>query len=319
MKKILILLMVVAGFYSCSQMDQREKEIAAIDVDLEVKRFDLAFAAAGQNDLPVLKEQFPYLFPAQFADSVWYKRMEDTLQQELLIEVSNKFSGFDSQTNTLETLFKHVHYYFPNLTIPDVVTVTSDVDYRNRVIYADSLLLIGLDNYLGADHRFYEGIQQYIRKNLEPERIPVDVAEQVALRLVSGPENRSFLAKVIYFGKLHYLMQQLLPEASGAAVMGYTENEFAWVQANESEIWRYFIDRDLLFSTDSKLDQRFLNPAPFSKFYLELDHDSPGRVGRYIGWQIVSAYMENNEVSLQQMLGEPAEKIFNDSRFKPLK
>lgn len=114
-------------------------------------------------------------------------------------------------------------------------------------------------------------------------------------------------------------MQELLPGQPAAAVISYTEDQYAWARANESEIWRYFVDRDLLFSTDSKLEQRFLSPAPFSKFYLELDSESPGMLGRYIGWRIVEAYMENNEVSLQQMLEKPAEEIFNDSRFKPLK
>lgn len=318
MKNILILWIVIC-FVSCADTDKREKEIAAMDINLEVKRFDLAFASADRKDLPVLKEKFPYLFPAQFADSVWYHRMEDSLQQELFAEVRGKFSGFDSQTKSLTNLFKHVKYYFPQVNTPKVITVTSDVDYRNRVIYADSLLLIGLDNYLGEDHKFYEGIQQYIRRDFIPERIAVDVAEELSARMVPMPENRTFLAKMLYHGKRYFLMQRLMPARPPEAIIGYTENEYAWVRANEDEIWRYFIDRDLLFATDSKLEQRFLAPAPFSKFYLELDNESPGRVGRYMGWRIVEAYMENNEVSLQQMLEKPAEEIFNDSRFKPLK
>ena len=318
MKKLLILCCVL-GLIGCSSRDEREKEIAALDVDLQVKRFDLAFASADRKDLPVLKEKFSYLFAPEYTDSVWYSKMEDSLQQELFSEVSGKFSGFDSQTQSLTSLFKHLKFYFPGLTVPKVITVTNDVDYRNRVIYVDSLLLIGLDNYLGADHRFYEGIQQYIKKDFEPERIVVDVAEEVSRRLVPLPGNRTFIAKMIYHGKRLYLMQQLIPEQPGEALMAYTEQEYAWVRANESEIWRYFVDRDLLFSTDSKLEQRFLAPAPFSKFYLELDSESPGRVGQYMGWRIVQAYMENNEVSLQQMLEKPAEEIFNDSRFKPLK
>ncbi|WP_224488900.1 gliding motility lipoprotein GldB [Robertkochia flava] len=318
MKKILLLCFVLS-LLSCSNADKREKEIAALEVDLRVKRFDLAFASADRKDLPVLKAKFPYLFPAQFADSVWYHRMEDSLQQELFAEVRGKFSGFDSQTKSLADLFRHLKYYFPGVSTPQVITVTSDVDYRNRVIYADSLLLIGLDNYLGEDHRFYEGIQQYIKKDFVPERIVVDASEEVSRRLVPMPRNRTFIAKMLYYGKLRYIMHQLLPEQPEEAIMAYTEAEYAWVRANESEIWRYFVDRDLLFSTDAKLEQRFLAPAPFSKFYLELDNESPGRVGQYIGWRIIEAYMENNEVSLQQMLEKPAEEIFNDSRFKPLK
>jgi hypothetical protein len=54
-------------------------------------------------------------------------------------------------------------------------------------------------------------------------------------------------------------------------------------------IWRYFIDKQLLYSDDQKLIPRFINPAPFSKFYLEIDNESPGKV-ELIGWQIVNSY-----------------------------
>jgi len=76
----------------------------------------------------------------------------------------------------------------------------------------------------------------------------------------------------------------------------------------------------LLFSTDSKLPSRFINPAPFSKFYIEdVDADSPGRLGQYIGWQIVRAYMDQNDVSLKEMLIKSTEEIFNNTKFKPRK
>jgi hypothetical protein len=67
-----------------------------------------------------------------------------------------------------------------------------------------------------------------------------------------------------------------------------------------------------LYSDDQKLIPRFINPAPFSKFYLEIDNESPGKVGD-IGWQIVNSYMKNNEVSLQQLLRTNAQEIFEKS------
>ena len=75
-----------------------------------------------------------------------------------------------------------------------------------------------------------------------------------------------------------------------------------------------------MYSTDSKLPGRFINPAPFSKFYLvEIDNESPGKIGQYMGWQIVKAYMKNNEVSLKELLTTSPEDVFNNSQFKPNK
>ena len=67
------------------------------------------------------------------------------------------------------------------------------------------------------------------------------------------------------------------------------------------------------------LANRFMDPAPFSKFSLELDNESPGRLGRYMGWQIVRAFMNNNEVKLNQLLNLSAEEIFKKSNYKPKK
>jgi len=59
---------------------------------------------------------------------------------------------------------------------------------------------------------------------------------------------------------------------------------------------------------------------PFSKFRLELDSESPGRLGRYVGWQIVRAFMDKNpEVTLTELLDIPADEIFKKSNYKPEK
>jgi uncharacterized protein YjaZ len=84
-------------------------------------------------------------------------------------------------------------------------------------------------------------------------------------------------------------------------------------------MWRYFIENELLYDNDQKLNNRFINPAPFSKFYLEIDNESPGRVGAWVGWQIVRSYMKNNEVPLPELLKMSPKEIFEKSKYKPKK
>jgi uncharacterized protein YjaZ len=79
------------------------------------------------------------------------------------------------------------------------------------------------------------------------------------------------------------------------------------------------MQEQLLYSTDSKLPSRFINTAPFSKFYLEIDNESPGRVGTWVGWQIVRTFMNNNDVNLQQLLQMDPIEIFQNSKYKPKK
>ena len=313
----LLLLFLFATLLSCADDDRREEEIAAIPVELEVQRFDQRFAAATADSLPALKREFPFLFPRQYPDILWVEKMNDSIQLELDMAVASEFPDLQETERELERLFQHINYYFPQRKIPRVITLTSDVDYRNQVVWADSLMLVALDTYLGMDHPLYIGVQDYIKKEMRREQIAVDAAEAFAQTLVPRPSSRNFLAHMIYYGKILYLNDILLPFKTNAQKMTYLPEEYQWAEANEDQIWRYFVEKELLYSSESELQTRFLLPAPFSKFYLELDAEAPPRLGQFIGWQIVRQYMEKAEVSVEEMIHADAETIFNKSKYKP--
>ena len=318
-KAIFLVLIPIIIFCSCNRNDKLADEVAKINVDVKVNRFDREFAEAKPTDIPSLKEKYPYLFPANYPDSIWAAKLQDTLQLEVMDEVGKSFPDFVSEKEDVEWLFRYIKYYFPNYKIPRVVTVTSEVDYNNRIILTDSLLLVGLDNYLGSSHKFYQGISRYIANDLDKQYLTRDMASAFAKTVVAPPRDRTFLSQLVYYGKELYLMQQLMPQKNDAVIIGYAPDDLEWANVNEEQIWRYFIERELLYSTNSKLGPRFLDPAPFSKFELELDNESPGKIGRYIGWQIVKSFMDNNNVTLQEMLTLPEEELFKRSGYKPRK
>lgn len=302
-------------FIGCGNDEKIAEEINKIHVNLKISRFDNEFANATASDIPKLRKEYPYLFPAP--DSVWIAKLEDSLQIELRGEVKKEFMHLDPETTDIELLFKHIKYYFPTYELPKIITVTNDVDYNNRIILADSLLLIGLDNYLGPEHKYYAGMQNYIAADMNRDFMVSNIASSFANKVVPKSQERSFLSQIIYYGKVLYLKDRIMPFQSDAQKITYSEDELAWAQANEEPIWRYFIEREMLFSTDNNLSLKFIDHAPFSKFGLELDNESPGGIGRYMGWQIVRSFMEKNEVSLQQLLKLPAEEIFKKSNYKP--
>ncbi len=319
MKKTGIILVALLFLISCKNESQLEKEIAQVDVDLKIERFDLAFANASTNDLPKLKETFPFLFSPRIPDSIWVEQMTDTLQRHLYAEVEKTFSDFDEVHDDIQRLFQHLKYYDHTFTEPRVVTVTSNVDYRNKTIVTDTIVIIALDTYLGADHEFYADIPRYVTQNMNKSEIVSDLASNYASKYIFQSERKSLLDEMIYFGKQLYFKDAMVPFKTDAEKIGYTQEQLDWAIANEEEIWKYFIERELLYSSDSSLPGRFIVDAPFSKFYLELDNESPGRLGQYIGWQIVRSYMKNNDVPLMDMLQMNSKEIFENAKFKPRK
>nr|WP_299384893.1 gliding motility lipoprotein GldB [Allomuricauda sp.] len=314
-----VLIVTLLGLQGCRKDEQREEKIAQIPVELNISRFDREFAQAEATDIPALKSKYPYLFPAQYPDNIWEAKLTDTIQNELEEEIHKAFGDFERESNDLKALFQHAKFYFPQTNVPHIVTITSDVGYNDRVILTDSLLILGLDNYLGQDHHFYEGIQRYIAAGLDRNYLTSDVASALSKQHIKFPRKRTFLSRMIYYGKELHIKDSLLPNISDGQKIGYSQAEMDWAMANEEQIWRYFVERELLYSTDAKLDRRFLDPAPFSKFQLELDSESPGRLGRYLGWQIVRAFMANNQLTLSQMIALPSDEIFKKSNYKPRK
>jgi len=318
-KNILFYFIVSFAFVlnGCGEDDKVLEEIENTTIDLSILRFDNEFASAKADDIPKLRKAYPYLFPAP--DSVWVAKLEDSLQKELRAEVKSEFLDFNKEASEIELLFKHIKYYFPKFTAPRVITIANDPDFNNRVILADSLLFIGLTNYLGPKHKYYEGLQNYIAADMNRDFLVSNVASAFSNKIVPLPEDRTFLSRIVYYGKVLYLKDKLTPFQSDAQKITYSEEQLAWAKGSEEPIWRNFIENGHLYSTNLNLNNRFIDPAPFSKFGLELDNESPGRLGRYIGWQIVKSFMERNEIGLQQMLQLPAEEIFKKSNYKPNK
>lgn len=303
---------------SCESTNYSEKEISLIPVEIKIDRFDLKFYEASPSDFYQLKDQYPYLFPAQYPDSIWLKRQKDSLQVILQSEINKIFPTLSPFEKQLKPLLQHIKYYFPAYSDPKVVTLTNNVDYQNKTVFADSLVLISLDTYLGAANSLYEGIPQYIVRDMDIAYFGAHLADEFALSVVPNPENRSLLGQMIYYGKRLYLKDLLLPSLQDEIKISYTTTEIEWAKANERFIWQYFVENELLYKTNSSNFLRFIEPAPFSKFYLEIDNESPGKIGQWLGWQIVRAYVKKHpKKAINEILQTPTEVLFRASNYKP--
>jgi len=318
MKKYLLIALLIF-FISCDKKSKVEKEVEEIPLSLTIERFDKVFYETPISDFQQMRKKYAAFFPTQYPDSVFINKIKNPLYRELYDEVQKKYANFQPVQTEIEDVFRHIKYYFPTQKLPQkVTTVISEMDYQNKVIYTDSLLIISLDLYLGKEHKFYE-FPDYFRQTFERSQIMPDIVTDFSTRVIAQPRDKSFLAQMIYFGKEQYLKDLLLPNVEDFDKMGYSKEQQIWCEENEDEIWRYFIEDNLLYDSDSKLIQRFIAPAPFSKFYLEIDNESPGRTGVWIGWQIVRSFMKNNEVSLADLMAMDAKEIFTRSKYKPKK
>jgi gliding motility-associated lipoprotein GldB len=318
MKKVFIVLLLI-GLVSCKKESKIEREIEKIPVVFKVERFDKIFYESQPSDLKQIQSQYPFFFPEGNEDTVWTNKLSNPLLRELYNEVQFRYGNLTSLEEDLTSFFGHVQYYFPKYKTPRVITLISEVDLDAKAIYADSIALIALDCYLGNEHRFYADFPKFKRINFDENQILPDLVTSFSYGKIAPPMDKNLLSIMIYHGKELYLKDKLIPNFTDAAKIAYTEEQVAWCKENEEQMWRYFIENNLLYEANVKNEHRFINDAPFSKFYLEIDNESPGRVGQWLGWQIVRSYMENNDTSLTDMLAMDAKTLFERSKYKPKK
>ena len=282
----------------------------------ELIRFEHLFFGDLDTPLDQLKSKFPYFFPSQTPDDIWEAKRTDSLQQALFKATQSLFK--DDLKQRTSYVLRYANYYFPNDKLPSkVITLLTDVDYSLRTVDADSLLLISIDTYLGESHHLYNGIPQYIKNSLITEHLESELIDALSDRYIVKTNSRSFLNRMVTHGKRLLLHDYLAPDLAAYRHIQYTQNEWDWAVTHETDVWRYFVDNELLFSTDESLRFRFLSQSPYSKFYSYLDENSPGRIGQWIGYRMVKAYQKRTGASLEKVLAANAKEILKKSRYNP--
>ncbi len=320
MKKYFLIIVVTLFLNSCKDEVKPKVDVSSIPVQFKIERFDQLFYESKPEDLAKLKSEYPFLFPNKIEDSVWTNKLKTPILKELYQETQLKYKNLDTLENEIEEVLKYTKYYFPETKTPRVITVISEVDLDAKAIFNQDYLFLSLDCYLGEKHRYYEGFPAYKRIELNKNQILPDIVSSFTYGKIATPKDRNLLSLMIYKGKELYVKDIIIPKVANHVKIAYTAEKYKWCEENESQMWSFFIENQLLYDANPKTEQRFMSEAPFSKFYLEIDNESPGRIGHWIGWQIVKSYMKNYpETSIKDLLKMDAKELLEKSKYKPKK
>lgn len=238
--------------------------------------------------------------------------------QELYEKVKQVYpvGSLSSEFEALKTAFKRYHYYFPNRIVPKVYTMIAAFNYAT--VADDSLIAIGLDTYLGGDYEVYAqvGIPQYKFKNFDKEYMVTDAMKAWLLTEFETEGSQNLLEQMIFHGKSIYLLEAFTPKDEKHLYFNYSPEELKWCEENKGPIWFHFVDMELLFTTEVHQIRKYMGDAPFIAGFPE---GSPGRVGQWVGYEIVKAFMNNHkDMSLEDLMNlQDANKILQKSNFKP--
>ena len=326
MRTLTVILCLLLAF-SCGRKECKiKKEIAEIPVDVNIVRLDQAlFSIESQEALAEFLDEYPvfsdvflqkaqYPNQALFVDNL-FQLINDPHIDTLYQETQTLFGDASELKEELTTAFKHLKHYYPDFTPPKIYTAITGLN--NDLYVSDSLIVIGLDYYLGDEATFRPiDLPDYILKRYRKEYIVPSITLLLSKKYnETDYGNKSMLADMIFYGKSYYFASQMMPCTPDSLLIGYTAQEMRDVQENEDIIWGNFIHNELLYETSHIMKNKFLGERPRIH---EIGPKCPGRIGAWVGWEIVKQYMDKNKKSLPELMrNSNAQQLFTESKYRP--
>ena len=335
MKNFVFVLLLVACIYSCGN-NKNIPDVSNIKVHTDIQRFDQDFFAIDTNNIQTALTNLQKKYPAFINDFLYnilaVPPQPDSAAQKVKMFIHDYKLIYDSSNilfrNTekiqkeIERGLQFVQYYFPDYKLPQhVITFIGPVEgYAN--VLTSSGLAVGLQLYLGKDFPVYhteyieEVYPSYQSKRFEPKYIPVNCIKNIIDDIYPAAQGDMPLAyQMIEAGKRLYILDKLLPETEDSLKTGYTQNQLEGCYDNEAMIWNYFLQNNLLYSTDPSAVRDYMSDGPKTEI---LGDGSPGFIGQFTGWQIIKKWMEVKPgTTPEQLLQTPAKQIFEEAKYKP--
>jgi len=318
-------------WYSCSSDDKCKRQVDVSDISLVVEIEPLEKELAEIDDLPTLRsflERHPVVAERFFKkseypnDTIWtqelLRRFQNPYIDTLFMETDRIFGNRSELKQEFADAFKHLKYYYPDFEVPKIKTVVTGLEHD--LFISDSLIVLGLDWYLGEGAKFRpRGMYDYILRRYAKEYI---VPSCMLLYGISprynknDPKDKTILADAISFGKSFYFAKSMMPCTPDSLLIWYDAEEMAGVRENQKIIWAHLIENKVFYETSHLVKRKYIEDRP--KTY-EIGPKCPGRIATWVGWEIVEHYMENkSEVTFQGLMqNNNAGEIFKDSNYKP--
>lgn len=247
-----------------------------------------------------------------------YSRFNNPYFDSLLIDTHQVFGDLSELKNELNEAFTNLRYYYPNFEPPKVKTVITGLE--SDIYVSDSLIIIGLDYYLGPGARYKPNMYDYMLRRYQKNFIVPSIMLLYGIDdqfNKTNLEDRTVLADMISYGKTYYFAKQMLPCVPESVFIGYTQEELEGSRSNSDLIWKRLVEDEVFYSTSHLIKQKYVAERPKT---LEVGEKCPGRIATWVGWEVVKKYMDQNEsVTLPQLMENPsAAIIFKESKYRPL-
>jgi hypothetical protein len=245
-----------------------------------------------------------------------FNRFSHPAIDTLVMETHRVFGNGEELKKQFEEAFKNIKQYYPGFSPPKIITVISGLE--TDVMVTDSVVIVGLDYFLGQNARFKPNMYEYMQKRYHKDFVVPSVLLLYGISdkyCKTNLEDKTTLADMIAYGKAYAFTKLMMPNMADSTIIGYTKHEIDGALYNESKIWKRMIGDQILFGTSHMIKQKYISERPKT---VEISAQCPGRIGMWVGWRICNQYMTEGGKSLTELMQEPdAQKILKLSKYRP--
>lgn len=274
-------------------------------LEIKYKNFLPAFGRVTINNSDSYKKEFFPRLGRYFSNEMLSKIYDDALKT---------FEDLSSYEKELSYADNIVAVEFNGKHLPALYMHVSG--FKENVMVLDNIISLSADKYLGADYpayrQFFENFQLI---QMQPKMVSRDYLKAWILsEILASKKNPNLLDEMVKEGKLLYTLSVLLPDRESYDLIGYSPEKELWCVENEKKIWQTIVQLNHLYSSDQLLINKYINDAPYTS---TLSPDSPGKVGTWVGWNVVKAYVSKNNVSLNQLMAIEPQDLLKGSGYNP--
>lgn len=232
--------------------------------------------------------------------------------------------AMDPWEQDLEHFFKRFHHYFPERKTPKVITFADGYPRTiqqglERIVITPEHLGIGLHYVLGDGFQYYPpDLPRYLSRRFNTEHLPATVAHQYADLMIPEPgieTNPVLIDQIVHQGLQLYFVDQLLgPEIQDSIKLFYNTEQIEWAHTYEARAYKDIVP--VLYDVNAELIRRYIDDSPFTS---QLNRKSAPRLGQFLGWKIIQAFMAKYpETQLKELISRTDyQQIFKESGYRP--
>lgn len=309
--------------FSCSE-NPFNVDISNIKTSIVFSDLDNAFSTKDSTNLLSYLSTFPHskevlsyeldycLGIGSQIDTNTYGRIKQFVNDPYISRVENKIdSTFRRDFKTIEEnivrAFRYLKYHFPTGKIPKQIIYLNSL-FSSNVYASENQIGIGLERYLGSSSQEIKELPnqdfyQWMKDGMEREFLERDILTAWVYTHYVSEVKGSLVEQMITWGKILYIVEATIQDIPKHQILRFKESKFKWATENELQTWKYLVKQELLFSKNERDISNFVNEGPFT---IGLPEKSPDRMGQFIGWKIIHAYMEDHpKTSLKHLIDLP--------------